>query len=704
MHRIMPTLLMAALLAGGCTHSSFYKSGHASTADKVGSVHLSVLSVTPWEVARAELQPKFAIDSASALAAAIPSTQAADERLFDAFSAALKVATPTLSRSSTVTRTLGDGEVERSRTDTATRSTGDVSKVGTPSFPGGGLAGLPGAPDSWTATGTDPMLAHLAATALEQEVRLLNRYVRDAAVWKGSQAFVVRLQVSVLPSKRDLPYDTITDLSFFPNDIEAQVGLGQPSGAPLGTCAAGKFDRIAATPMLVTDNLEGLLRSRSQQSVRQMGLALLTMLQGVGADVNVGRTSERLDRILGRDLNSLLTVARVSDHQVRVRLGAAQNTLSRFAMLPRTHNISLLVMYRPCEGRKIDSIAQESVISAVAKTTFMNSRTGTPVPADDYTEHFDRQVDHLNARYHVDFGGHNYLEMYQHASKGDWAGFDMALDKAWTETMKKPKPGAKNVLKMVSPGLWVELMALRASGEYSFTAIPLSLRSVAPTLPSTAQLAMVSAGDTGASVLLPQGQSLQSAELAALLTHGGTTVAARSAEWLPAQSSVRLTFPPLKPLGIEKGDKPSITLNAVLPDNRTPLSAVYSGQVVDAEKETPAVPKFTVTLPSPVIVAQADGTGRLAVAVAPNKDGKFERPVYLAVSGANIDGVQSVRGAPLVGSGEGWMIGAAGEASLLLRNLASGQAVALSLRDSDGKVLAQVGTAQAVPMAPLPRP
>src|SRR5262249_2094419 len=67
-------------------------------------------------------------------------------------------------------------------------------------------------------TGMDPMLRFLVATALFQEVKLLNTYIRDAAIDCNYEAFVVRLQIALAPVRRGLPLDTVIDLSFFPSD------------------------------------------------------------------------------------------------------------------------------------------------------------------------------------------------------------------------------------------------------------------------------------------------------------------------------------------------------------------------------------------------------------------------------------------------------------------------------------------------------
>lgn len=59
------------------------------------------------------------------------------------------------------------------------------------------------------------MLEYAAATAFFQEVKLLNRYVADAALRRGCRAYVVRLQMSVVPFARNFPLDVYSNISLF---------------------------------------------------------------------------------------------------------------------------------------------------------------------------------------------------------------------------------------------------------------------------------------------------------------------------------------------------------------------------------------------------------------------------------------------------------------------------------------------------------
>src|SRR5262249_3461988 len=145
--------------------------------------------------------------------------------------------------------------------------------------------------------GVDPVLQYQAAAALFQEVQLLNRYVRDAAQRRDSTPYVVRLQVSVSPWRREQGYDAITNVSFFPgrdpiNGIAGQFvqcgGRTAPQGVIPGSpneyasyCAPKSVNGV---PLLVTGDLETAMRQKSEEKLRQYGVALEVLMHGLGGD------------------------------------------------------------------------------------------------------------------------------------------------------------------------------------------------------------------------------------------------------------------------------------------------------------------------------------------------------------------------------------------------------------------------------------
>ena len=79
------------------------------------------------------------------------------------------------------------------------------------------------------------------------------------------------------------------------------------------------------------------------------------------------------EEVLARDLNGLLTVARLSENTLRVRLGAMQAATADYAMVPRNHNVTLLLMVPEGAG---------STVQVVARTELVDTETGEELLVD----------------------------------------------------------------------------------------------------------------------------------------------------------------------------------------------------------------------------------------------------------------------------------------------------------------------------------
>jgi len=124
-------------------------------------------------------------------------------------------------------------------------------------------------------------------------------------------------------------------------------------------------------PLLVTDNLEGTLKSRTIDTIRQFALALSFLQGGVAGNLGMSRMREEINSVLGTDINSLYTVGRVTDNTVQIRLGAARQATAGYAMLPRNHSITLLVMV----PEKVANDDRPSV-RVVTNTVMRDAETG----------------------------------------------------------------------------------------------------------------------------------------------------------------------------------------------------------------------------------------------------------------------------------------------------------------------------------------
>ena len=287
------------------------------------TTHLAVVSVGRFEDYVESLAPAFELSAENALKKAVPTTRLLENQSRQSLAAGLAVGFPALS-----------GE----------------SSEGSGSKEGGGETLKPTAKfwESDNAIASEPMMQYWAATALYQEVQILKRYVRDAAGRRDARAYIVRLQLNIMPRRRNQPLDVFCTMSFFKgpygevyskknskNHPEVSKGEGEAAEGPKAPFVI---------PLMVTDNLEATLGYRSSFESTRLAFSLLAALKGVGVQADFEDYEATLKAMLGRDLNSLLTVGRVSDNTIRVRLGAIQSTNGHSSLVPRNHFITVLLL------------------------------------------------------------------------------------------------------------------------------------------------------------------------------------------------------------------------------------------------------------------------------------------------------------------------------------------------------------------------
>lgn len=342
---------------------------------EAGSGHVAVLSVAPWQDYVAAMKPGFTLTPERALQEVAPDTAFLEDKLLDMLKVVMSVATPgggtTVTKTeSSKTQTDATGKV--TSTSEAAREAKDEQKPGEaaafdPKLPGTHTApALPGLGAHANGGLKQAALTHYSlATALLQEVQLLNRYVENAVTRKGYVPFVVRLRVSLMPSVRTAPYDAYSTLSFLPQDEPTSTGGSFP-------CAPGRRAIPAVVPLVVSDDMEAALASESSETVRQLALALSAMIQGFSVNANVERYTDELIHTVTRNYNSLYTVARLTENTVRVRMGARLHSSREYFMVPQTHNVTLLLLAPP-------SWASQQDVAVTSLTEFVNVDTGVPL-------------------------------------------------------------------------------------------------------------------------------------------------------------------------------------------------------------------------------------------------------------------------------------------------------------------------------------
>ncbi len=359
------SVLVASLL-GGCAGSKralYERSFESLRHDEVASTHVSVISVAPWDQYMSSLAPQFDWSTKKALAEVMPETRRRQERLLQAVNAAARVALPSVSSSSTLTTTRereGREHTRKSRAVTErSAAPGDVEGLDADadfgrSLDGDGLGALM---EAEGALGVDPLMKYRMATALYQEVQLLNQFVLDLAERTDTTPHVVRMQISLMPRARHVPFDAYVNLSFY------DEGKGGSSSQP-----------STVVPLLVTDNVEATAATAGSTQVEQLALAVSGMLYNSGFQAEAARLEEAATASIGRDFNSLLTVGALGENGLRVRLGALQRTLPvdgpGYAALPQTHNVTfVLFTKRQLTVEAYEALAEGGSKAGVARDT-----------------------------------------------------------------------------------------------------------------------------------------------------------------------------------------------------------------------------------------------------------------------------------------------------------------------------------------------
>ena len=313
--------------------SAFERKKIAETPFEAGSVKLSLISVAPWEEIYPKLLPKFKLSGDKALDKIIPGTARFNRRQLDALAFGLSIGS---TAGSIDAAALVDANADTPKEDDSNDDSNSSS--------------VPVVPDGLTADGDlskEPIIEYKAAATLFQEVQLLNEYLNYASIPKGYTPYLIRLQLAVLPLRRDQPFDIFTDLSFFGD----QSFEGLPK----------------VVPLVVTDSLESARENELNQIARSISLLAEGTSGGTPFESELQRLINRIEESETTDFNSLFTVSQVSDNSVRIRLGARYDGgNNQYEMTARTHNISLLVNVPPPK-RKIFSIESVNFEEEYAK-------------------------------------------------------------------------------------------------------------------------------------------------------------------------------------------------------------------------------------------------------------------------------------------------------------------------------------------------
>ena len=308
------------------------KPNTVTNQEDLGSVHVTVFPLVDFEDHKERLKPKFTLSGDSALNKVAPTTSSLSKNQIKSIASNLSLGFPTKEVTKTLMTKTVDGVDTSSEERKSTSKSGNIpeDEVLSESI----RRVIEGESKDNEISNLDPLTKYWTAAALYQEVQLLNEYISDINLDDKYQAFITRVQISQIPYIRRAPYDAIVDLSFF---VQSK---GKDSGTTLPI----------VLPMLVTDNLELSNKSYHLETVRNLSLALQGMIGNVGLKVGTDAYNQLITEILGHDINSLLTVGRLHNNILRVRLGAMQQGGGLYAVVPHTQTVSLVVLIRKKEN------------------------------------------------------------------------------------------------------------------------------------------------------------------------------------------------------------------------------------------------------------------------------------------------------------------------------------------------------------------
>lgn len=545
--------LLLALAGSSCLGApDVHESQRKDTQREAGSVHMAVLAVAPWSHYADALQPSFELTAEEALQQVIQDSRAAAQSESTAIGLAGRV--------------VQDPEEGERPEEMPMESSSQSALFQAPS------------------TNLDASLRYQAATSLFQEIQLLNRVIRDAAIPAGFRPYLIRLQITLLPRSRHEPYDAYVTLSFFgPQGGEDPTGEAvaraetEESHSPLPfplreldfSSAGSGYRGPSVLPLLVSDNLEASLESRSAFSSSSLALSFLGYPGTFASQLNAELFSQGMAAELqARDLNSLLTVGRLAENSLRVRLGAMQEATSDYAMVPRNHNVTLLVM-----------VPEESpaTLEILGRVTFVDVESGEALPATE-----EEELDELLAEV-AETNGLTGLEavdlrqLVALAQANDQPGFFGALE---------PRIAKGRSSEVNLHAFWVDLVDLMAGGQYFSSSIDLPGHSehheLSPTFYGQTALAL----DDGASsttIELHGAAFDDGAEVSGLLTlfvdgqeiYLPTRVVAQDS----GRRSIRFEFPSLQLLGLAPAGQSEMSLTVDWTTDSEVFSVRYSGPV-----------------------------------------------------------------------------------------------------------------------------
>lgn len=548
MKKISLCTLALSMLVGCSSGGLRFKDtpeGNQSVAnvDEAGSVHVAIIAVTPWENIKAKLRPNLQIDEKDLRSQSIPVTFALLDKYLDILRLQAAIAPTTVKTTSTSTSTGETGKDSVNKSDTTTTTgPGEPRKTEVAPVLASGSA------PSLTASGAGAINSSLTARAMAsyvQDIQALNAEVDGAANRTGYEPYLVRVQVSVMPRRRHLGYDVYSNLSFFgyKGRFDSQTGEAVERESTKGT--------PFVVPLLSSDSVETAQRSQSLEALRDVGVAL-DLVKGFGSvGASANSQKDRQQALQGLDVNSVLTMGRLSDNTLRVRFGAAFDPGGGYSTHPRTNTISVLVFFPK----------NAELSRVVSRTSWMHVLDGTVLERSQ--QHYVDRLKPIEAQWNnLGLSIERLMAIDEFPLEGNYQGFTAEMD-ATLSTYCKPSHGAdakswkqptnctidhgKVIHELNMPNrreekertyayVWAHLLSVLPGSRFSSTVF--DLPKVEPLCPVVSQLSAYVEDDKGITVALRGGRDLTNSNLRAAVHMNYTGVPNRPAAVAASRTSV----------------------------------------------------------------------------------------------------------------------------------------------------------------------
>ncbi len=518
--------VVTVFLIVGCQSQPLVHHANPPYAEDAANIYVSVYPAIAWADIADKLSPKNNLTIEQARQMVAQTTQVQVSQFLSTFSAALGLGLPVNTQSSTTT-TAADGSSQT--TGTRTQGPGAVPSSS-------GLASTPLTPSSLVPSlttgpmtvGVDASTLLTAGSAIFQQAQILDNQISTGIILENYQANLITFQVNLQPKQRDVSYDAYLDLSLLPaNWKEAQdaankvhANIGEPSP-------------VVVYPLIITDALETSSVGRSIEAMRQAALALSGVVANVGVNAGISGGTAQTNSIVGLDKNSLVTVGRVSDNTVRVRLGAENTGSAGLALVPRTYNISLVVLSRWDSSGEDKDKARITSLQAITHATFLSTEDASELPSRVNPPYLADKVQKTVAQY-------LQRQVTSACNESDWPGLPQPTTTS-SPNLSGPELANLNLLQAVDRGdyqlvgkclgttneltlhqqvtlqrLIARLIEIQNESRYSKVHIELT-HSFDPSLPDQDQLVMYSDDKKQTVVVLHGGKGLALKHLQAAL-------------------------------------------------------------------------------------------------------------------------------------------------------------------------------------------